>query len=103
MIRPTHSKFIKELLQDPATKKAYDELEEEFDIIIQLIKARKMAGKSQIEVAKAMHTSASAISRLEAGITQQHHSPSLATLMKYAKAVDCKLKIKFVPNDNTHM
>ena len=59
-----------------------------------------MKGKSQKELAKAMHTSPSAISRLEAGFGRERHSPSLDTLRRYANALGCYLSIKLVPKLN---
>ncbi len=93
MNRPTHDKFKKKVLKDPVIKEAYDNLEEEFALIAELIKARKIAGKTQSEVAALMHTSPSVISRLEGGSNASKHSPSVETLRRYAKAVGCKLKI----------
>lgn len=97
MKRPTHESFKNKALRDLDVKKAYDELEEEFLLIAELIRARKIAGKSQKEVAKVMHTSPSAVSRLEAGFGKIRHSPSLDTLRRYANAVGCSLSIKLMP------
>lgn len=93
----TFKQFKKEMLSDPAVKKEYDALEEEFELIEELIKARKRAEKKQIDIAAAMHTSTSMISRLESISGQKKHSPTIETLRKYAKAVGCKLSIKFIP------
>lgn len=97
MKRPTHDVFKKKAFKDREVKKAYDELEEEFALVAELIRARKIKGKSQKEVAKEMHTSPSAVSRLEAGFGRERHSPSLDTLRRYASAVGCYLLIKLVP------
>lgn len=98
MKRPTHAAFKDKAFKNPDTKKAYDDLEEEFALVAELIRARKIQGKSQKEVAKAMHTSPSAISRLEAGFGRERHSPSLETLRRYASALNCYLSIKLIPN-----
>ncbi len=97
MKRTSHQTFKKKALDDLDVQKAYDDLEEEFLLVSELIRARKMMGKSQKDVAKAMHTSSSAVSRLEAGFGRERHSPSLDTLRRYAEAVDCYLSIKLVP------
>lgn len=55
--------------------------------------ARKRAGLSQDAVAAAMGTTASAVSRLEAGLDGKGPSPTLATLMRYAKACGMKLDV----------
>jgi transcriptional regulator with XRE-family HTH domain len=44
-----------------------------------------------------MHTTKAAVSRLEHGGGKKSHSPSIATLRKYAKAVNCNLEIRFLP------
>lgn len=93
MSKLSHDDFKKKALKDKGVKKAYDNLEEEFALVAELIKARKMAGKTQAEVANIMHTSPSVISRLEGGSQTVKHSPSINTLRRYAEAVGCKLKI----------
>src|SRR3989338_3706679 len=97
MNRPTHQSLKNKALRDLAVKKAYNDLEEEFALVAELIRARKIKGKSQKEVAKAMHTSPSAVSRLEAGYGRERHSPSLDTLRRYAAAIDCSLLIRLIP------
>jgi hypothetical protein len=47
---------------------------------------------------KAMGTSTSVVGRLETGGGKEKHSPTLATLEKYAKAVGCVLCLKLVPH-----
>jgi transcriptional regulator with XRE-family HTH domain len=78
-------------------QKAYDALEEEFQFYEEVIKARMRAGLTQEEVAQRMHTTKSAVSRLERGGGRHHHSPSLSTLRKYAHALGCRLEITFRP------
>ncbi len=51
------------------------------------------ASLTQEEVAAHMGTTKSAVSRLEGG----KHSPSVATLDRYAKAVGCEVEIRLVP------
>ncbi|MCB9008047.1 MAG: helix-turn-helix transcriptional regulator [Ardenticatenaceae bacterium] len=58
--------------------------------------ARKEAGLTQADVAEKMGTKTSAIARLEAGGGSNKHSPSVATLRKYAEAVGCRLEIRLV-------
>jgi DNA-binding XRE family transcriptional regulator len=97
MNRPTHASLKKEALQNPIVKAEYEALEEEFALVAELIRARKMNGKSQKEVAKAMHTSPSAISRLESGFGRERHTPSIDTLRRYAGVLGRRLSIKLVP------
>ena len=89
--------MITEWLEDPAFRKAYDALEEEFTLFDELFTARSRAGLTQAQVAERMETKTPAVAHLEAGGGSKRHSPSLATLRKYAKAVGCRLEIKLVP------
>jgi len=81
------------LLADPQVRAAYDALEEEYAALDALLGARKEAGLTQAEVAERMGTTASAVSRLEASLSSERHSPSFATLRKYAAACGKKLVI----------
>lgn len=94
--RSSHSSFKEKALRIPGVAEEFNALEEEFNLIAELIRARKIAGKSQEEVAKLMETTPSAISRLEAGYGKKRHTPSLNTLRRYANAVGCSLSIKLV-------
>jgi len=78
----------------PGVKKAYDELSDEFAFIDEVLRARAAAGLTQAEVAARVGTTQSAIARLEAAPTK--HSPSLATLQRYAEALGCRLEIRLV-------
>ncbi len=97
MVRYTHDKLVEKILSDSENKQEYDRLEEEFALARELISARLRAGKTQDELAQEMHTSKSAISRLENSGGAKNHSPSLETLRKYAHALGCKLQVQLVP------
>ena len=56
-----------------------------------LLKARHEAGLSQAQLAERMGTQAPAIARLEHSLATGKHSPSLATLRKYAQACGRRL------------
>ena len=98
MSRKTHEELVKKALSKPGVKKAYDDLEEEFALLRKVVKMRYDLGKTQEEVAKVMGTTASAIGRLETGGGKQKHSPTLATLRKYAQALNCDLRLQFIPH-----
>ena len=83
-------------MQRPGFKAAWEGLDEEYTAISELLQARKGAGLTQEEVATRMGTTKSAISRLEASIRSDSHSPSFATLRKYAHACGKRLIIKLV-------
>lgn len=58
------------------------------------MKARAEAGLSQAEVAARIGTTQSAVARLEAA--GGGHSPSIATLQRYASALGYKLQVRLV-------
>jgi transcriptional regulator with XRE-family HTH domain len=62
----------------------------------QLPAARKMAGLTQQELALRMGTTKSAVSRLEASLRDEKHSPSVATLKKYAQACGKRLVVQMI-------
>ena len=88
-----HTEFLAAAWLRPGFNDAYDSLELEYTVTSQMLKARAKAGLTQDAVAERMGTTKSAISRLEGA---GRHSPSLATLKKYAAAVGCDLQVKFV-------
>lgn len=94
--RLTHEALKRKALADSEVKAEYDALEEEFSLLKEMIKARRAAHKTQADIAKLMHTTTSVVGRLETGGGKKHHSPSLATLRRYARAVGCDLKIKLI-------
>lgn len=75
---------------------AWDSLEEEYAALGALLNARKTAGLTQEELATKMGTTKSAISRLESSLRNEKHSPSFATLKKYAHACGKKLVVQLV-------
>lgn len=92
----THDELIKKALSNPEVRAAYDAMETEFALLRQMLRARNKAGLTQAEVAERMGTKAPAITRLESSLTSGKHSPSLATLQRYAKAVGCKLQVNLI-------
>ena len=83
------------LLADPQVRAAHDALDDEYSALRVILTARREAGLTQAQVAERMGTTASAVSRLEASLTSEKHSPSFATLRKYAAACGKKLVISF--------
>ena len=79
--------------KEPAFRRAYDVLADEFALAAALIDARAHAGLSQESVAERMRTSQQTISRLEGGTA----NPSLRTLRRFAQATGTQLKISFQP------
>jgi ribosome-binding protein aMBF1 (putative translation factor) len=83
----------KKWMKDPAFRKEYDALEDEFALVEAVAKARARAGLSQVELARRMKTTQSTIARLESG----RGLPSTRTLERFAKATGHRLKISFEP------
>jgi DNA-binding XRE family transcriptional regulator len=81
---------------DPAFGAAYDALEDEFAALAALLRARKDAGLTQADVAERMGVSQPVLARIESSLGSRKHSPSLATLRKYADACGKKLVIQMV-------
>jgi len=82
----------KRALKNPAVKKEYDALEEEYAraaLAGELIGARARAKLTQAQVARRMGTSQSAVARMESG----RSLPSMSSLRKYAKAVGHRVVI----------
>lgn len=85
----------KEWLKNPAYRREYEALEEEFSLTAALIEARARAGLTQAQVALRMNTTQAVVARLEGGGSK----PSTSTLEKYAKATGSRLRITFEPAD----
>ena len=77
------------LLKDPETAKAYEEIEPEYEIISDIIKARIEQNMSQKDLAERIGTRQANISRLESG----SYNPSIRFLKKVAKGLGKKLHI----------
>jgi ribosome-binding protein aMBF1 (putative translation factor) len=71
-IKDLHKKWMK----DPAYRKEYEALGEEFALMAEVAKARQRAGLSHAQLAKRMKTTQSTIARLESG----RGKPSTRTL-----------------------
>jgi transcriptional regulator with XRE-family HTH domain len=92
----THEDLKAKALARPEVHQEYEALEAEFELLRRMLQARKQAGLTQEEVAERMGTKRSAVARLESTLATGKHSPSVATLQKYAQAVGRKLDIRFV-------
>jgi transcriptional regulator with XRE-family HTH domain len=88
----THKELKNRALERTDVKAEYESLADEFNFLDEFLKARAAAGVTQAEVAKRIGTTQSTIARLESG--RGKHSPSLATLQKYARALGCRLELR---------
>lgn len=80
----------KNLMLDEEFKDEYEKLQPRYEIISQIIDARKEQNMTQAELAKRVGTQKSNISRLESGT----YNPSLDFLIKVAHCLGKDLKIK---------
>ena len=90
----THKELKSRALARAEVKAEYAKLDEEFALLDEFLRARASAGITQAEVADRIGTTQSAVARLESG--RGKHSPSLATLQKYAHALGCRLELRLV-------
>lgn len=82
--------FKKELEAQPGFKEALKETELEFQVARSIIEARIKKGMTQEELAKAMKTKQSVISRAENAKTV----PSLSFLKRLAHVLDASLQVQ---------
>lgn len=87
---------LAEALRRPGFKAAWEANEESYRALGELLRARQASGLTQAEIARRMGTTKSAVSRLEASFGSEKHSPSFATLRKYAHAMGKRLEVRLV-------
>ena len=87
-------RFKARALKRPEVRKEYEGLADEFASIDELQKARASAGLTQAHLAERIGTTQSAVARLESGGAA--HSPSIATLQRYASALGFRVEVRFV-------
>lgn len=90
----THKQLRTKALGNAEVKAEYEKLGDEYALLDEFLKARAAQGLTQAQVAQKIGTTQSAVARMESGSGK--HSPSLATLSRYAEALGCKLEVKLV-------
>jgi hypothetical protein len=91
----THDEVVAKLMQRTGVRKEVERIEREEGALLDLLlKARHEAGLTQAQVAERMGTQPPAIARLERSLATGKHSPSLATLRKYAQACGKALEFR---------
>ena len=95
MSRPTLTEFKKKALSKTAVESEYESLSAAYALRKKLIALRQKAGLTQEQIAEALHTQRSNISRLENA--NSINSPKLSTIEQYAHAVGYDIEIKFIP------
>lgn len=82
-----HNRLVAKLMRRPKVRSEVQRIEREEGALLDLLlKARHEAGLTQAQVAERMGTQPPAVARLERALATGRHSPSLATLRKYAQA-----------------
>ena len=84
--------FKKQLMVDAEFVEEYEKLRPRYEVISQIIDARKEKNMTQEELARRIGTQKSNISRLESG----DYNPSLDFLIKVARGLGKELKIQIV-------
>lgn len=87
-----YSEIKNKYLSNPDTKKAYDDLEPEYQLICAIIEARQEKNISQQELADATGIDRADISKIENG----NANPSLKTIKRVAEGLGKKVEIRFV-------
>jgi len=90
----TLKEYIAEQKKRPDFKKAWDELDPEFELLESMLTAREKAGLTQDELARKIGTKQPALSRLERGGLK---TATVETLSRIATALDSKLVVRFEP------
>lgn len=90
----THKQMRAKALRNADVKSEYEKLSDECSLLDEFLNARAAQGLTQAQVAEKIGTTQSAVARMESGSGK--HSPSLATLSKYAEALGCKLEVRLV-------
>ena len=95
----THKQLRTKALGNAEVKAEFEKLSDEFALLDEFLKARAAQGLTQAQVAEKIGTTQSAVARMESG--RGKHSPSLATLSRYAEALGCKLEVRLVRQTRT--
>src|SRR5882724_6656646 len=88
--RPNFKTFKEETLKNAKVRAEYEALRPEFELVIDLVKARKAAKLSQEGLAKKLKVKQPSIARLESG---GYAKAFISNLSKYADALGCSIKI----------
>lgn len=80
-----------EILKDEEVRKEYEKLRPRYEMIDQIIRARREQNITQSELARRVGTRKSNISRLESG----NYNPSLDFLIKISEALGKNLNVFF--------
>lgn len=97
-MRPRRLSAAVERLHEPIRDWPQDDFPEYYTRVSAKIAARRVERNlSQRELAELVHTTQSAIARVESG----GRAPRLDTLLRIANALDCRLELSFAPRTRT--
>ena len=94
----THAEMVAKWMHNPHFKAEYDALEDDFLLLTEMIKARQTTGLTLAQVAEKMDRKFPTVARIEASSNLKQFSPSVKSLREYAKAYNCRIQIKYIPN-----
>lgn len=94
-VKILHARYIKD---NPERLESLQKEREKAYIAGQIYELRTRAGLSQAELAERVGTTQSVISRLEDADYEGH---SLNMLRRIARALNCRLELRFVPDEKT--
>jgi len=101
MNRPSLKELKKEALSRPDVKAEYERLAPAYALRKKMIGIRISAGFTQEQMARALKTQKSNISRLEN--VNSKISPTLSTIERYAHAAGYRLEINFFPETSANI
>lgn len=84
---------------DKCFKKAWDNSQEEYRIIMEIVALRRQKGITQSEVAEATGIKQQALSRME----KRENSPTLRTICLILNKLGCRLEIKQIEQSEAHI
>ena len=90
----THKQLRAVAMARADVKAEFEKTADEYALLDEFLKARAAQGLTQAQVAEKIGTTQSAVARMESG--KGKHSPSLATLTKYADALECRLEVRLI-------
>jgi transcriptional regulator with XRE-family HTH domain len=95
-------KFETRALAKPEVRAEYDKLAEEFELLDEILKARAASGLTQAQLAERIGTTQSAVARMENALANgRRHSPTIATLRRYAAALGYRVQVRLVKDGST--
>ena len=86
--------FLQETLQDPVARAAYEDAQSRHGLVDLLVRCRQRLGLTQTAVARKMGVKQPAVS----GFETEGSDPRLATLQRYARAVNARLRFSVQSN-----